>query len=74
MNKTQFDAALQEAATVLNFETTSYLIGVLAHVGLRIVPSEPVAWWDGDRSAPGMAVERNIFDKIPLFADTEDSK
>lgn len=73
MTKTEFDAALDRCAEEF-MDTDRRLDEILASHGLRIVPSEPVAFWDGDRSEPGIAFAPNVFDKIPFYADPEDSK
>lgn len=73
MTKTEFDVALDYMMSVPPRDLKE-LQRDLRKLKLRIVPSEPVAWWDGDRSSPGIAFAHNVFDKIPLFADPEDSK
>ena len=76
MNKQQFDTALQEAAT---WAATypELLQEYLAELGLRIVPSEPVAWQhkvfkDGFLEPSEYdELDEHTLHQRPLFADPE---
>ena len=87
MTKTEFDAAL-----MMTFqrepESLRHLLKRLEMYGLRIVPSEPVAWgqlgmlngrtylrenYGRTPYPPPADVARNL-NLVPLYADPEDSK
>ncbi|WP_420465560.1 hypothetical protein [Panacagrimonas sp.] len=74
MNKKEFDAALMSALE----DSGSFDDGVdfekrLAQVGLRIVPSEPLAWQD--KEVPGFICDYKFGDRdvTPLYADPTES-
>ncbi len=77
MTKTEFDAALSRCSDVLTVPT-EFFVQYFAENGLRIVPSEPVAWQDkvfqDEVFEPGPEIDDYRNALRPLYADPEDSK